>query len=91
MPGTKTIRKQQAETLIGNQYTLILWNDDVNSFDDVIEALVDICKFNPLQAEQCATIAHYKGKCDIQSSESFDKLMAYKRLFDQRQITTSIE
>ena len=44
---------------------LILFNDDVNSFDFVIESLVDVCDHNPEQAEQCAVIAHFKGKCGI--------------------------
>lgn len=44
---------------------LILHNDDYNSFDGVIKALVDICQHSPYQAEQCALLAHHKGKCDI--------------------------
>ncbi len=91
MPGTKTKQDQKAETLTGDIFTLILWNDDVNSFDDVIDALIEICKHEPEQAEQCATIAHYKGKCDIKSSPSFDELLGYKRRFDLRKINTSIE
>ncbi|MBI4647883.1 MAG: ATP-dependent Clp protease adaptor ClpS [Bacteroidia bacterium] len=44
---------------------LILHNDDKNTFDFVIETLIDICGHNSLQAEQCALITHYKGKCDV--------------------------
>ena len=44
---------------------LILFNDDVNSFDFVIESLVEVCDHDPVQAEQCAMIAHFKGKCGI--------------------------
>lgn len=91
MPGTKTIQKEEVEAFAADRYTLLLWNDDVNSFDDVIEALIDICAFDPIQAEQCATIAHYKGKCAIKSNPSFDVLLSYKRLFDQRKINTSVE
>jgi ATP-dependent Clp protease adaptor protein ClpS len=46
---------------------LILFNDDVNSFDYVIESLVEVCDHDPVQAEQCAVIAHFKGKCGIKS------------------------
>ncbi|MEY3398905.1 MAG: hypothetical protein RL220_1499 [Bacteroidota bacterium] len=53
--------------------SLILFNDDVNTFDHVIESLVDVCGHEWLQAEQCAIIVHYKGKCDVKSG-SFDKL-----------------
>ena len=44
---------------------LILYNDDVNSFDFVIETLISVCDHNPEQAEQCTLIAHFKGKCQI--------------------------
>ena len=43
-------------------YKIVLWNDDVNTFDDVIEALVEICKHTLEQAEQCTMLVHYKGK-----------------------------
>jgi len=48
----------------GNNF-LILFNDEVNTFDFVIESLVDVCFMDNVQAEQCALIAHFKGKCDI--------------------------
>ncbi len=50
-----------------NQVTLVLHNDDVNSFDFVMETLVEICSHSVTQAEQCATITHYKGKCEVRS------------------------
>ncbi|MCC6720955.1 MAG: ATP-dependent Clp protease adaptor ClpS [Bacteroidia bacterium] len=46
---------------------LILYNDDVNTFDWVIKCLVELCKHTPEQAEQCAIIVHYKGKCKVKS------------------------
>jgi ATP-dependent Clp protease adaptor protein ClpS len=46
---------------------LILFNDDVNTFDFVIETLVDVCGHDPHQAEQCAMVAHYNGKCAVKS------------------------
>lgn len=52
---------------------LILHNDDVNTFDFVIQTLVEICGHNPLQAEQCAFIVHYKGKCAVKKG-SYDDL-----------------
>jgi ATP-dependent Clp protease adaptor protein ClpS len=51
--------------LLTRRSELILFNDDVNSFDFVIESLVEVCDHNPEQAEQCALIAHFKGKCGI--------------------------
>jgi len=44
---------------------LVLFNDEVNTFDFIIEALIDVCDHSPEQAEQCAMIAHLKGKCVI--------------------------
>jgi ATP-dependent Clp protease adaptor protein ClpS len=44
---------------------LILWNDDVNTFDHVIDCLVSICDHTSTQAEQCAYIVHYNGKCVV--------------------------
>lgn len=44
---------------------IILFNDDVNTFDHVIDSLVKHCKHKPLQAEQCAHIVHHNGKCDV--------------------------
>lgn len=53
--------------------SLILFNDDFNTFDFVIETLVDICGHDFLQAEQCAYIVHYKGKCDVKHG-AYEKL-----------------
>ncbi|PID91323.1 MAG: Clp protease ClpS [Bacteroidetes bacterium] len=52
--------------------TLVLHNDDVNTFDHVIESLVDVCRHSSTQAEQCATITHYKGKCEVKTGELSD-------------------
>lgn len=49
------------------QRQLVLFNDDVNSFDDVIRWLVEICNHASLQAEQCAYIVHYAGKCSVKT------------------------
>lgn len=46
---------------------LILWNDDVNTFDFVIDSLIEICNHTPEQAEQCAILVHYKGKCTVKT------------------------
>lgn len=48
---------------------LIVYNDDVNSFDHVIESLIKVCKHDNLQAEQCTWLVHYKGKCQVKRGE----------------------
>jgi ATP-dependent Clp protease adaptor protein ClpS len=55
------------ETNSQNQATLVLHNDDINTFDYVMEILVEICEHSMTQAEQCATITHYKGKCEVRT------------------------
>jgi len=50
-----------------NKATLVLHNDDINTFDYVMEILIEICDHSMTQAEQCATITHYKGKCEVRS------------------------
>jgi len=48
---------------------LILHNDDVNTFDYVIDVLIDICDHTLEQAEQCALITHLKGKCEVKKGD----------------------
>lgn len=45
--------------------TLILYNDDINTFDHVIKSLVEVCGHDSVQAEQCAMIVHFNGKCEV--------------------------
>ncbi len=49
------------------QNEIVLYNDDVNTFDFVIDALIDICEHTPIQAEQCTVLVHYKGKCAVKT------------------------
>jgi len=51
------------------KYTLMLYNDDFNTFEYVIDVLMKYCKHEATQAEQCAHLVHYKGKCDIKNGE----------------------
>lgn len=53
--------------------SIVLFNDDVNTFEWVIECLVNYCSHDILQAEQCAHIVHFKGKCAVKQG-SFEKL-----------------
>lgn len=51
---------------------LMVFNDDVNTFDHVINTLVKVCKHTAHQAEQCAMIIHYKGKCSVKKGQYTD-------------------
>jgi ATP-dependent Clp protease adaptor protein ClpS len=60
------IEEETIEVLgIDDEKTLLLINDEYNSFDHVIECLIKYCKHSLEQAEQCAILTHYKGKCEI--------------------------
>lgn len=63
--------KHQEELLVEEevvkQNEIVLFNDDVNTFDHVIDTLIYACDHEPLQAEQCAMLVHYKGKCTVKS------------------------
>ena len=49
------------------QNEIVLYNDDVNTFDHVIDTLIYACDHTPEQAEQCSIIVHYKGKCTVKT------------------------
>jgi ATP-dependent Clp protease adaptor protein ClpS len=70
---TKTLFEEEVVEKQVAEHNLIVYNDDVNTFDYVIESLIKICKHDSIQAEQCTMLIHYKGKCDVKSGE-FEKL-----------------
>ncbi len=52
-----------------DQNEIVLYNDDVNTFDHVINTLIYACEHTPEQAEQCSIIVHYKGKCTVKTGD----------------------
>lgn len=62
---TKTQTDNVAEEQLVGEYEIVLYDDDVNTFDFVIESLIDVCGHDSLQAEQCTMIVHYNGKCSV--------------------------
>ncbi len=54
---------------VQKQNEIVLFNDDVNTFDHVIDTLIYACEHTPEQAEQCSIIVHYKGKCTVKTGE----------------------
>jgi ATP-dependent Clp protease adaptor protein ClpS len=69
MNATQFNELEDSDTLLleVDQRQLVLFNDDVNSFDDVIRWLVEVCNHETIQAEQCAYIVHYSGKCSVKT------------------------
>ncbi len=53
-------------------HEIILYNDDVNTFDFVIDSLINVCEHTVEQAEQCTILVHYKGKCAVKTGEYKD-------------------
>jgi ATP-dependent Clp protease adaptor protein ClpS len=60
------------EGILGNS-EIVLYNDDVNTFDHVIDTLIRVCRHTSEQAEQCSIIVHYNGKCTVKTGD-FDEL-----------------
>ncbi len=64
---TETLIEEKVVEKLVDERNLIVFNDDFNTFDHVIESLIKVCKHDPIQAEQCTHIIHFKGKCDVKS------------------------
>lgn len=86
----KTKIKEEPEQITNSSSSIILWNDDVNSFDWVIESLVDVLGQNKLQAEQCAMMVHNNGKCSVKTGWIED-LEPLARKLERRELTITIE
>lgn len=86
---THTQSEKEIETLNDEGCKLLLYNDDVHTFDYVIKALVDICRHTVNQAEQCAIIVHCKGKCVIKNG-SYETLLPMHTSLLDKQLTTEI-
>ena len=71
-------------------YQLIVWNDEVNTFEWVIETLMDVCKHTQEQAEQSATIIHYNGKYAVKNGD-YDTLKPMCDAITERGISATIE
>ena len=70
-------------------YALVIYNDDVNSFDFVIYTLITILDHSPEQAEQCTLVIHHKGKCAVKNGE-FDELTPFRTALTDRGLSAEI-
>ena len=69
---------------------IILHNDDVNTFEHVIVSLMEVCDHDPIQAEQCAWLVHYKGRCTVKRGE-FETLRPLCEALCERGLSADIE
>jgi len=79
---------QAVEKLVENRQ-IILHNDDYNTFDHVINSLEKYCGHSLLQAEQCAYIVHYNGKCSVKNG-NLQKLKPIHKVLLEKGLTSEI-
>lgn len=77
------------ETVETEVRKLVVFNDEVNTFDWVINTLIKVCGHTPEQAEQCTLIIHFKGKCSVKEGE-FDSLLPMRNEICHRGISAEI-
>jgi len=92
LPGKQWQTQEREETNVIEEelHNLVVWNDDVNTFDWVITSLIDICGHETIQAEQCALIIHHNGKCGVKKG-SFDDLRPQAEGLIDRGINATID
>lgn len=86
----QTQEQEELDVLTEEMHNLIVWNDDVNTFDWVIESLMSICEHSSEQAEQCSLIIHHKGKCGVKRG-SFEFLRPQCEALIDRGIQATID
>lgn len=90
--GSKPQQFEDTDVLTINEepYSLIVWNDEVNTFEWVIETLVEVCGHTVEQAEQCAYLIHFKGKYAVKTG-SYDDLKRACDAITERGIGATVE
>ena len=87
---TETQEEVLVEEKVVDQYQLVIFNDDVNTFDFVIETLINVCKHDSIQAEQCTFIIHYNGKCSVKKG-AYEKLEPMCKTILEKGLTAEIQ
>ena len=75
---------------LNHTFNLVVWNDNVNTFEWVIETLVEICGHTHEQAEQCAYIIHFNGKYAVKQGD-YETLKPMREAISERGINATIE
>jgi ATP-dependent Clp protease adaptor protein ClpS len=86
----KTYTSQNTDELVNENRMLVLFNDDHNTFDHVIDVLIECCEHDLHQAEQCALITHFKGKCSVKEG-SLEELKPIHGEMGRRDLTVEIQ
>ena len=69
--------------------SLVVFNDEVNTFDHVINTLIEVCGHEPQQAEQCTLLIHHKGKCSVKNG-TFEELAPLCTAIQDRGISADV-
>ena len=86
----ETLEEVKLNEKVLDSKDLIIYNDDVNTFEHVIESLIEICNHSSIQAEQCTWIIHHNGKCRVKRGD-LKKLKPMVEAFSERGISAEIE
>ena len=86
----QTERQEEVLTVTQEPCRLIVWNDEVNTFEWVISTLMEVCGHSPEQAEQCAYIIHFRGKYAVKQGE-FEQLKPMCDAITERGINATVE
>ena len=77
------LQEKVVETISGEEINnLIVYNDDINTFDHVINTLIKVCKHTAEQAEQCTLLVHYKGKCAVKKGSYLELIPLRQGMVD---------
>lgn len=92
LSGTETLEKTRVSVLTDFEktYQVVVWNDEVNTFEWVIETLVEVCDHTEEQAEQCAMLIHSRGRYAVKNG-SYDKLKPQCDAITERGIGATLE
>ncbi|WP_395784542.1 ATP-dependent Clp protease adaptor ClpS [Aquirufa sp.] len=86
--------QEEVEVLVDEEtisaHQLVVYNDEVNTFEYVTMTLMEVCEHSPEQAEQCTLMIHYRGRCGVKSGE-FDTLVSMRNEICRRGISAEIE
>ncbi|AUD03886.1 ATP-dependent Clp protease adaptor ClpS [Spirosoma pollinicola] len=88
-PFEETVVDVLDEVVETDVHNLIVFNDEVNTFEHVIETLIDVCGHTAEQAEQCTLLIHYKGKCSVKNG-SWEELVPMRNEICRRGISAEV-
>lgn len=84
MSSREKVQEQEDVDVLSEEHRqIILYNDDVNTFDHVINMLIAVCEHSAEQAEQCAYIVHFKGKCGVKTGSYEDLKPRCSKLLEE--------